>query len=110
MEKTKRGNADRMIPLFSALLMLLSLAVLAGMVLILDRTGKRSEAIDQLESDRDVCVGAISQLSDASDYLTAEVWSYATGGEIAHLNNYCTEIETTRSRDKAITSSSSTRV
>lgn len=41
-------------------------------------------------------------LADASDYLTAEVRSFAVSGDIQHLYNYWEEIFVTRNRDNAI--------
>ncbi len=41
-------------------------------------------------------------LSDASDYLTSEIRQYAVTGEVAHLTNYWTEVNQTRTRERVL--------
>lgn len=79
-----------------------AVAVMAGVILILNQSIQRSAALDALETNRAYCESAINDFSNASDYLTNEVWQYARTGDITYMQNYWTEADVTRTRDQAI--------
>ncbi|MCH3942279.1 MAG: ATP-binding protein [Atopobiaceae bacterium] len=83
-------------------LILLSVVVMSGMLFILNQSNQRSAALDQMETNRAYCEQAINDFSNASDYLTNEVWQYAMDGDPAHLSNYWNDVDVARTRDAAI--------
>lgn len=93
---------EKRITLFSAVLIALALLTLLAMLFILRNTARRAQRVNEMESAREESVLTINDLSDASDYLTAEIWAYATDGNLLHISNYWNEVEITRTRDKAI--------
>ena len=96
------SKSEKSISVFSVLLIAIALAILLSMTFILKLVADRSEELDKLENDRGYAENCISELSNASDYLTTEVWTYATSGDMSHMLNYWREVESVRTRDKAL--------
>ncbi len=99
---TENIKSEKFIKGYSVALIIIAVMTLLAMLLILRGSASRARELDSLESARDECVSAIGEFSDASDYLTAEVWSYATDGGDEHLKNYWNEVNVARTRDKAV--------
>jgi len=99
---TSRQKNEKLIFWYAVVLIVCTLLALAAMLYILHSSAGQAAELDQMEGDREACVTAIGDFSDGSDYLTNEVWAYATNGDISHLRNYWNEVENTRSRDKAL--------
>jgi signal transduction histidine kinase len=101
-KKLASMNSEKTIYRFSVVLLILAFAVLVGMILILTNSVQRAENLDTMENERGNYENIITDFSNGSDYLTEQVWEYATSGDITYMQNYWNEVENTRSRDKSI--------
>ena len=93
---------ESVIPRFGIILIAVTLLALTVMLLMFHKTAQKAREIDLMEKSRETCTAAILSLSNASDYLTTEVWAYAISGDLSDMQNYWNEVEITRRRDKAI--------
>ena len=100
MRIQRKGNGA--VPRFGAALIACTLLALCLVLQIFRGSVLRANTIDALENSREICTGAILSLSNASDYLTTEVWAYAVNGDAVHMKNYWNEVENDRRRDKAL--------
>ena len=74
-------------------------AVLVGLIL------RMQDRYQNLHDNTDVyikCLSAAPDLSKGSDYLTEQVRSFVVTGDKTYLDNYFTEANVTRRRDKAL--------
>lgn len=96
----KRGLPLRGI-LYSLLFIGLALSVLLIIETFITNAGYSSM---REENDRFIeCENCVNELQAASDYLTAEVRSFAmTDGDVKHVDNYFYELHTLRRREKAV--------
>lgn len=58
----------------------------------------------QIEENRRICERESQALSDASDYLTSEVWHFVATQRKEHLANYWNEVNHTKRRENALRS------
>lgn len=102
MRKGFKTKNEKQIFILSWLLFLGMTAASVCIILLMWASVERAENIEKLESARGQYESYINDFSNASDYMTQEIWSYATDGKLSHLFNYWREIHTDRNRDKAI--------
>ena len=100
--KTVAGAADRSVTFMAVALVVVAAVVMAIVLVVLHSSNERSAGLDALENNRVYCETAVNEFSNASDYMTDEVWQYALDGDIAHLQNYWNEVDGSRTRDKAV--------
>ena len=72
------------------------------MLVLLQANISRIKSIDTLENSRGYCEISINELSDASDYMTAQVQEYSIDNNWDHVLNYWNEADNVRTRDKAV--------
>ena len=72
------------------------------MLVLLQANISKIKSIDMLETSRGYCEMSISELSDASDYMTAQVQEYSIDSNWDHVLNYWNEANKVRTRDKAV--------
>lgn len=102
MKKFISKPEDKLIEFFSIALLAIALYIMIAVILLLRSSVLHSEAIDLLEQNRAYCDGAINDFMDASDFMTAEAYEFALGGDPRHMTNYWLEVDEARTRDKAI--------
>lgn len=61
----------------------------------------RMQEQTKIEKNRRQCERQSQAFADASDYLTNEVWHFIATQDIDHMQNYWTEVNVTKSREKA---------
>ncbi len=74
-------------------------------VLLLVATYRASTGYQEMRSETDEYIrmhDCARMMTDASDYLTEQVRCFAETGDIEYLNNYFTEANETKRRDKAL--------
>ncbi|MGL5260075.1 MAG: methyl-accepting chemotaxis protein [Lachnospiraceae bacterium] len=76
------------------------LLIVAILVLII--TIVENEELKGLLANQRLMYSNIIQLREGSKYLTSEVRSYASTGDVKYVNNYWEEVNTTKSREEAI--------
>lgn len=102
MTMMPQNKSEKILSLFSFVLIAIAFFVLVSMGLILQTAANRAEILDNLENDRAYCENSITELINASDYLTTECWGYASDGDVQHMHNFWQEVEVDKTRDKAV--------
>jgi Signal transduction histidine kinase len=96
-----KGNKENLYP-FTVAVMIVIICLMAAMLFLMNRSFSKIDEIDKLENSRGYCETAIGDFSDASDYLTNQIQEYSIDNDWTHVVNYWKEVNSTRTRDKAI--------
>ena len=86
----------------SILMVIISVAIAAALLFTGIRAFRSFKAMEKMTDNYIALTEAASELMSASDYLTEEVQCYTVMGDRKHMENYFTEANVTRRRDKAI--------
>lgn len=100
VEKPKRKGLS--LRTTSALMLIVSLLITIGLVVTGIRTFNSFREMKKSTDDYIELSEAANELMDTSDYLTEEVQLYTVLGDRTHMDNYITEANVTRRRERAI--------
>jgi signal transduction histidine kinase/CheY-like chemotaxis protein len=100
-KKKARGTRDH-IASFSYVIIGFSLVSGIALGIISGFSYTKSNQVTQKENYFSKAKSAVTSFSEGSDVLTNSVWYFASTKNTSYMNQYWTEVETTRSRDHAV--------
>ena len=86
----------------SILMVIISMIIAVALLITGIRAFRSFRAMERSTDDYIALTEAASELMSASDYLTEEVQCFTVMGDRKHMENYFTEANVTRRRDKAL--------
>ena len=104
MKEQKEKRIKRPISIKTINILMISAAVAIIVILILLVVNIQKK-YNSLRANTDIylmCQREAPMMTKASDYLTQQVRSFAVTGETEYINNYFTEVDVNRRREKAI--------
>ena len=103
-QKGKRIKRPISIKTINILMISAAVAIIVILILLVVNIQKK---YNSLRANTDIylmCQREAPMMTKASDYLTQQVRSFAVTGETEYINNYFTEVDVNRRREKAIES------
>ena len=100
LKKTKEKGIS--LKTTSVLMVIISVIIAAALLFTGIRAFRSFKAMGKSTDEYIALTEAASELMSASDYLTEEVQCFTVMGDRKHMENYFTEANVTRRRDKAI--------
>lgn len=87
---------------FNFIIVALTIVVVIALSVIIFKAHETYEAFYDATEQYIICRQSAEEVHEASDYLTQKVRDFATTGEIKNMNDYFTEANLTRRREKSL--------